>query len=235
MAAKLRHMDQVPAAEEMMQELRKAKQELPMISTEYGMAEDGDRNREDDRLKVQKDHFVSAPVFQIRIRETIAELEALFAEVDAAVQKLDEAAKKLNNPDQPAFLNALFTGVIRLAGRKVTYLPEDAFDEDDAEVLSEYSDQFKFKDIPVYQAFVSFQALSDDVKKEISKRTNELLNDEDPSIAEVTKALADSLSDKKIGVWAKMAKELPGSGDITDFLKKLKERFEVHKMQYLDE
>ena len=232
LASQVHEPGQKDAAEAARDALREAFRALPMHPTGDGLPTCGDPSA---RARVLADQFASAPLFRRKTERILEALEALGRELREADDALEAAIRRVGHPALPAFLNALFTGVIRLAGRKVTYLPEDAFDEDDAEVLSDYSDRFKFKDIPVYQAFVSFQALSDDVKKEIGKRTNELLNDDDPSIAEVTKALADSLSDKKIGVWAKMAKELPGSGDITDFLKKLKERFEVHKMQYLDE
>ena len=233
-AATIRNINQKASTESRLEELRAARKALPMIETPDGMANDGLAARPEVRLRVQKDHFVSAPVYQMKVAKTLEELDALDAKIAEAETALVNALDKIDNPALPAFLNALFTGVFKFTGKQITYRPSDAFDDEDVITLTRVADEYRYNSIPVYQAFLSFQELPVKLQAEIRGKTNELLNNEDPSIAEATKALLESISENKLGVWARMANTLESTTEIKAFLREVRDRFETHKMQYLD-
>ena len=235
LAAKVKNVNQKDQVDAAREALKTAMDAIPMLETEDAMANDGLAGRRDVRARVLEDHFVSAPVYQRKVARTLEALDALKAKVAEADAALEAAINKVNNPALPVFLNALFTGVIKFAGKQITYKPDDAFDDDDVITLSKVSEEFEYGSIPVYQAFLRFQGLSADLQKEIRSKTNELLNNDDPSITETTKALVDSLAEKKLSVWAKLANELQGTTEIKDFLRAVRDRFDTHKMQYLDD
>ena len=94
-AATAFYIGQKNRLEEMLEELRAARKALPMIETPDGMANDGLAKHAADRLKVQKDHFVSAPVYQMKVAKTLEELDALDAKIAEAETALEDAIKNI--------------------------------------------------------------------------------------------------------------------------------------------
>ena len=132
LASQVHEPGQKDAAEAARDALREAFRALPMHPTGDGLPTCGDPSA---RARVLADQFASAPLFRRKTERILEAPEALGRELREADDALEAAIRRVGHPALPAFLNALFTGVIRLAGRKVTYLPEDAFDEDDAESI----------------------------------------------------------------------------------------------------
>ena len=233
LAKKVKNVNQKDQVEAARDALKAAVENLPMVETEDAMANDGLAGRRDVRLRVLEDHFVSAPVYQMKVAKTLETLDALKAKVAEADAALDDALKKVDNPALPTFVNALFTGVIKFVGEEITYKPNDVFA--DEITLSKMSAEFEYGDIPVYQAFLRFQALPEELQKEIRSKTDELRNSKSPTIAATTRELVESLSEKNFKFWGKMARTLQGTSDIEDFLRQVWDRFDTHKMRYLDE
>ena len=125
--------------------------------------------------------------------------------------------------------------MIKFVGEEITYKSDNAFDDDDVITLSKVSEEFEYGCIPVYQAFLRFRALPEELLLEIRRKAEERLDREDLALDDTTRALEERLCQKRLSVWAKLAGQTQDAQEIRDFLYKLHDCFEMHKMRFLDE
>lgn len=213
-------------AQALLEELQAARV-ITMVPTRYTMANDGHRAEEVNRLRVQKDYFVSAPAYQIKAREILSKMKETTDAAEAAGAALEEKIRlsQRGQNDLEEYCNALFSGVISFKGRVVTFTPDEYSDEI---VLSQFGEAFPFKGIPVYQAFVNYkQLLSDEHRKIIRKRFNDMFNAGSSDIETTGKRLKEEFTEEKIAAWARLARSLPEAQEISEFIRNFMERFET--------
>ena len=229
-ATKLTKASEVAKARELLEKLQTARS-IPMVATRYAMQNDGYAAKRETKLSVQKDHFVSAPVFQGIVKEILAELKAVNAAALAAETALKAKIEKLTDEDKERrdYCEALFTGVITYKGNVISFQQDEY---SDPIMLSQYGDEFAFKSIPVYQAFVSYcNLLNADNKATIKKRVNNLFNYGSPDIKTVGTKLKAEFTSNKVQSWRMGARNFPEETDILEFIKKFMQMFEEFCMQ----
>lgn len=229
-ATKLTKASEVAKARELLEKLQTARS-IPMVATRYAMQNDGYAAKRETKLSVQKDHFVSAPVFQGIVKEILAELKAVNAAALAAETALKAKIEKLTDEDKERrdYCEALFTGVITYKGNVISFQQDEY---SDPIMLSQYGDEFAFKSIPVYQAFVSYcNLLNADNKATIKKRVNNLFNYGSPDIKMVGTKLKAEFTSNKVQSWRMGARNFPEETDILEFIKKFMQMFEEFCMQ----
>ena len=225
-AETVRTPEDAVSARKLLDELAAAK--LPMQHTLYAMKNDGHAGNEQEKRDVQEDHFVSAPVYQQMVRETLGELEQLQADADNAARALQDAIDRAEKGTQAmnAYCDALFTGVLSLEGRVLLYR-ESQYGVTNETVLSKRDAAFPFGTIPVYQGFLSYQALPEELRASMAQLANDRLNADAPEIRETCGKLRDALRDDQVNAWAQLAAAFPQRGEIVDFLGKLKQSFQI--------
>lgn len=209
--------------------------QVPLTETEFKIKMDGYRESEETIKSVRKDHFVSAPAYQMMVREILDEVQTVRDEAEQAkkallnkMQKITEGGQEIGN-----YLDAVFTGVIALEGRRVTYTQIN-YGIVKEFVLSMRSDEFPRNGIPIYQGFLSYQALSAETKEEIKKIVDDRYNNADDQEIKVTgEKLKEVFSDNRVNAWSQMAADYSDRADIMEFLIKMKKRFHIFCMESL--
>ena len=226
-AKKVSTPEEAVSARALLGELEEAGK-LPMQHTLYAMKNDGRAENEKEKRDVQEDHFVSAPVYQMMVRDTLARLEQLQTEADRAAQELQEAIDRAEKGTQimNTFCDALFTGVLSLEGRVLLYR-ESQYGMTNEIVLSKRDAAFPFGSIPVYQGFLSYQALPEELQASMAQQANDRLNADAPEIREICGKLKEALRDDQVNAWAQLAAGFPQRGEIVEFLGKLKQSFHI--------
>ena len=201
---------------------------LPMQRTLYAMKNDGHAGNEQEKRDVQEDHFVSAPVYQLMVRKTLNELEQLRTKSDSAAKALQDAIDRAEKGTQAmnAYCDALFTGVLSLEGRVLLYR-ESQYGVTSETVLSKRDEAFPFGTIPVYQGFLSYQALPEELRAAMTQKANDRLNADAPEIRETCGKLREALRDDQVNAWAQLAASFPQRSEIVAFLGTLKQRFQI--------
>ena len=77
--------------------------------------------------------------------------------------------------------------------------------------------------------------MAQETKKEINDAVVERRNTEDPEMVESIKALANTLVQKNYDIWALAARNMAGKDEIIDFLKQLKDRYDIFVKKYIEE
>ena len=125
-----------------------------------------------------------------------------------------------------AYCDALFTGVLSLEGRVLLYR-ESQYGMTKETVLSKRDDTFPFGTIPVYQGYLSYQALPEEVQAAVTQKANDLLNADAPEIRENCGKLREALRDDQVNAWSQLAAKLPQRDEIMAFLGEFMQRFQI--------
>ncbi len=95
-----------------------------MVATKYGIQNDGyAKEVKKIKLKLQKDHFVSAPAYHIIVKKILDEMKSLDAAKNEAIKLLEDKITRIGAGNRAIgeYCDALFTGVITLEGYTVVY------------------------------------------------------------------------------------------------------------------
>lgn len=227
LAETVRTPEDAAAARALLAELTQAGK-ISVEPTRYAMRNDGHVEREEDKRRIQKDYFVSSPVLQLEAKESLAKLEKLRADADSAAKALQDAIDRAEKGTRAmnAYCDALFTGVLSLEGRVLLYR-ESQYGVTSETVLSKRDEAFPFGSIPVYQGFLSYQALPEELRAAMSQKANDRLNADAPEIRETCGKLREALRDDQVNAWAQLAASFPQRGEIVAFLGTLKQRFQI--------
>lgn len=216
---------ELPDAQKLLAELVAA-EKLPMKVTPFAMQDDGHAADEKIKKSVQKDHFVASPVYQRMVRETLAQIRSLQSGAREAEEALRGQIARISEGGREItdFCDALFAGVIRYEGQLVSYDrdPEGLMLEIP---LSRRGDEFPLNRIPVYQGFLSYQAMDPEVKAEIKEAANTRYNRGDPRIQANGRRLKEMFTDDRIRAWNQTAANYEQHLEILEFLRKLRQNF----------
>ncbi len=215
----------IPALKKALGELDISK--LSVRRTKFAMPTDGYRKDEESIDTIRKDHFVSSPVFHIRVRDGLNAIEKLKTQMEDIQRRAEKRIQEISEStgDIKDYCDAVFVGVISLEGFNIVYHQDEGITVNDI-FLSKRASEFPFGKIPIYQGFVSFRALPAEMKKEIKKNVEELYEINSSQIQETgEKLLSGELSDKHIQAIAQIAQTMPQKKEIFEFLEELKQAF----------
>ena len=140
--------------------------------------------------------------------------------------RLREEAKMFED-----FCDALFTGVLAMSGSKITYTTELGREY----VLTQVSDNFPYYKIPVYQAYLSFQALDGERRSDIRKEYQKVVEEGGEQLQECGQRMKSELSLTKMKGWNKQAESdtyHEKYDDIYSFLEKFQKSFNTFRELY---
>ena len=222
--------DDMPALYAVAADLRERVQR-PLSPTGVLLPQDGDRSEEEIILRVQEDHFVSSPAFHAGIVRTLDALDAseaalsATADKDAEMKRLGEiqereaeARKRVMND----YCEALFTGILEMNGRSVTY-PNDGMPI----TLSEFSGEYPYARIPVYQAFLNYRKLTSEAQARIRREYQKRYRENAPELRAAGNALKEALPQNRQSILMELAGNWENGAEIQAFLKDFFQRFRM--------
>ena len=170
--------------------------------------------------KVRKDHIVAARDMMAIIRDELAKeaaLEQMLA--DLKQSKIDIDAKSRIRED---FFNAMMCGVFTYKIPMVTYSREELGMTEEI-TLSDPKVEPYGKVVPLYQAFLSFTAMSQEKRNEIRDATDERMAVLDPALKQACTNLVNIFTPQYMGMQQRMLQRTEMDTDkfkeIIDFLK----------------
>ena len=205
---------------------------IPMTATQSKMKNDGYAAKTETKLSVQKDHFVAAPAYHSLVSDILQQIKGLDSAAAEAIRNIEEKTAKIGEGSRALgdYCDALFTGVISLEGRVLTYRQSN-YGVVTEKVLSKRAPEFPFNTIPVYQGFLSYQAvLTAEDRAAIKTATDDRYNADAPEIKTTGTMLKNELSDNKIQAWSMSAEAVPEKAEIMDFIIKLRQQFSIFCM-----
>ena len=200
---------------------------LPIATekTDISLPTDGFRKDAEKIKSIQKDHFFSSPGYHAGFARDLTAVEDATRSARAAVegakakiQSLRQRGNALSN-----YANALFSGVIALEGRVVVYRPPYAADV----ILSDWDESYPFRNISVFQAFLTYQALAPEVVEEITKQVNARFREDSPELKKTGKKLKSDLGPNRIKAWAQASSTLEQKDEIQSFLSRISQQFDT--------
>ncbi len=232
-ASKMTRQDEVQEATRLINELSTA-YSIPMKTSEYAMQNDGFAERIETKNRVRKDHFVSAPAYQIIVEKALNDVSALQDAISQAKEKLQAKVDhiQVGNRNVVDYCDALFTGVISIQGLAVVYKQIQYGTVCQEHVLSKRGEGYEFGMIPVYQGFLNYQKLDSNIRADIRKVVDERYNSDSPELHETGTQLKIELSDEKISSWVQRASSFEQRAEIIEFLGKMKQQFNIFCMDY---
>lgn len=220
----------LPALQDALEKLKNAK-EIPMVPTEHRMQNDGYAAKREIKLSVQKDHFVAAAPYHEVVRGILKQMDELKDAIDGAIRTVQDRIDRIGQGGRAIqdYCDALFTGVIHVEGRVLSYR-KDSFSSE--KVLSKRGAEFPFSVIPFYQGFLSYQTLLTGEEKDAARKSvDDRYNADSPEIKATGTVLKDEFTDNKVQAWIMSAEAFPEKDEIMEFLKTLKKQFDIFRME----
>lgn len=171
--------------------------------------------------RIREDYFVSSPALQTMVREDMERI----AEVKKELQALKEEIESANRGSAVVknFCEALFTGVIAWNMTKVTYTKTE-FGIPTETALSDFQDRarFPYAQLPLYQAYLSYQALGEDEKKEMREASSQKMGALDPATITVINSYKTRITEQFNMNFVQTAQAFPNIyQDACSFIKSL--------------
>lgn len=204
-----------------------------MSKTELFLPTDGYRQTSKNINDIREDYFVSSPAYQIVVCNIINHIKTVFDKAQELMQALEEKKTRLRSDSDALndYCDALFTGVLELNGFVITYNRNQFGVITTFELCKRDKADYPCCSIPVYQGFISYKKLGDEVKTEIQDSVSELYNTSSSKIIENGTKLLSVLSDDRVMAWAQLATTMENKAEILDFITKLKQRFEIFRLE----
>ena len=226
----MKHIDKVQLAKDKIAELMAAYTDMNMSATRYSLPNDGHQASVEVIERLRRDYFISYPVCQMEVRDILQQLKNIKEDVEQVKVKLQDNIDKIEvvGASIDDYFDAIFTGVIGFEGMIVSYHSNE-FGKDDIILSKRDKTEYPFCAIPLYQAFISYQNIDKETKTEIAQRVSDIYNLEYNKIKETGKILKETM---RLDSWLKLANEFAEHDDIKEFLKKLKNKFEIFCMEH---
>lgn len=177
--------------------------------TSYILPEGSKANDEDIEL-IRRDYFIISPAIQAMMREDIELVNAVsngLLELENISGEYDSAQK-----DMKDYCEALFTGVLTYKGLSVEYKWKE-YGQETVIPLCKLDDKFKYNGIPLYQGYLSYLQLDQDVRKYISVKATafmvEAANGENDEVIASVKSFGDNLTDEHNEDFVNLAGDYP--------------------------
>ena len=192
---------------------------------------DGSRASAEVIREIQKDYFVSSPAFHSAVKQYVQCVEDITNRINTMIERIEATikSKEAQENNMTNYCNALFTGIIKLQGKQVTY--EGGHFGNDVYELSKMGDGFPYGHIAAYQGFVKYCGLEEDVKKEIAKKANDMLNLAENEVAAYVPIIEGELK-TNIKRWEQIAQKKENHDEIREFLIDMMEKLDEHCLSY---
>ncbi len=178
---------------------------------------------------VLHDNYFRYPKIEKAVREQLAKVSAL----DMEIEKLEKLASAGGSEAEKkeTFFNAVFTGVIELGRSKTTFAYEE-FGMDQTLDLQNSSMPYGTK-APLYQAFLTYQELDEDMSGLIKEKTSDAIDNMTDAIYAVSKQVqAKYTSDFLKLTLSKVATDLKRK-EIDAFYKEFMQALQNHIVTYM--
>lgn len=178
---------------------------------------------------VLHDNYFRYPQVEKTVREQLAKISALDVEISKLEKLLKEVGGKTEKKE--TFFNAVFTGVIKLERSKTTFSYEQ-FGMDQVLDLQNSSMPYGTK-APLYQAFLTYQNLEEDMSSLIREKTADAIDNMTDEIYAVSKQVqARYTSDFLKLTLSKVAMDL-NRKEIDTFYKEFMQALQNHIVTYV--
>ncbi len=206
------------------------------------LRDDGMEGHEDD---VRRDYVLLSRSLMELVEEELKKKEDLdqaLEDLDFALSKLQKAAEDKVDTDQKRsdFFDIILTGVVDTSSKiKVTYTRKKRGMVVGTTDLSLPTAQFPYGKIPLYQAFVTYCELPDEVRNEMREKAQDaMLNGSQEELEAVVENLDRIYTDDFLGAMQKTVVNLPGItgnqiDEITNFLLQFMDAKDNFRMMYL--
>lgn len=151
--------------------------------------------------KVRKDHVLAAADMMRVIREEIAKEVALDQMADALTRAKAAVGDKARVREE--FFNAMMCGVFTYKIPTVVYTRE-VFGMSEEMVLSDPKIEPYGKVVPLYQAFLSYQAMNKEDRDEVVNITDSRMSELDPALKEACANLVNVFTPQYLGMQQRM-------------------------------
>ena len=181
---------------------------------------------EELRESLRKEHFYLEPSHRIKVKALIDKIDAVALRAKAAEATLRKILNsvRVNANDFSNYSEALFAGVFKIEGRNISYI-RDNLGVETEHILTKAD--FQFGDIPMYQAYVTYHSLPDDMKSEIRTRTDEIIDTDSETLQKGIKVVTAMLEKEKLNALISKASGLEKKKEIVSFLTDLNAKFKT--------
>ena len=227
--AKLESAKTVPdlsALQKDMEILQQRSNEVTLQPTKYSIPNDGLVEREDERRAIQKDHFAESPVIQMEVEKTVANYVQLRKNVTELCTSYSDKVNYIEQQSKQIdyYFDALSLGLFDISGRSVVYRYEDC-GMDEEQVLCKFGDEYQ--DIEIYQAYVSYTQLSDEMKQKIAEDVKAKFKDSSFDKANPINDLAKYLNNDMMKHYQQLLMADFNKAEVISALKSLKVKFDA--------
>lgn len=205
--------------------------DLSMKPTGFQLPVDGNRDTANTIRQVEKDYFISSPATHEAVRQAVDQVKPLSAARSKAIAELKDKIRQIQSfaDIMEDYCNAVFYGVIVMSGKKVIYRKEE-FGLVSEVVLSQVpldrkSGEFRFYAIPLYQGFLSYQAMDQEDRDQIAQLIAERMNDDSSALGSQLKV---QFADNVITAWMQLAANYQERAEIVAFLTDFVRRFKTY-------
>ena len=183
--------------------------------------------------KVRKDHVVDSAEMIADIRSEIKKentLETALSELHEEIKKREKNTLKTEN-----FFNAVYSGVISVNIPKISY-SEEKYGMTTEVALSEPRMEPFGKFVPLYQAYKTYETMTDDQRSKLDQATEARLNDItawQAAMQDSCDRLEETFNDRYLGLMQQQAMKLPEyTEEIVDFLMQFRQGIDNFKVMY---
>lgn len=215
----------IPMLKEEQEKISNVEISLSPVNASFAVA--GAVGNDEVQKDIFEDQFVSAPAYQQRVKESLATFLELREKLDNTNKALSDKADNIQSVTGGIndFFDALFSGVIQAQGKIVSY-KENVYGVEKETVLSRRDDSFKFNRIPIYQGYVSYMGLDNEVRKKIKDEANDRIERESKEMKDACDNMKDMLTADRMSGMAQNAQDFAECNEILDFISKLGASFE---------
>lgn len=168
-----------------------------------------------DIEEIRRDFFISSPVFQEMVK---ADLEVL-DKLKAGICRLEEIVGRAAGEEEiEEFCHVLFSGIFEWKSGQIVYHREEA---DRMTEIGLSDSKAAFQGVPLYRAFVSYQAMATEEKQQIVSEAGERLCRMDPRAEETLLKLKMCFNSQYRANMEKNAGDCINSDEIKVFLEKV--------------
>lgn len=212
-------------------ELREEQEKINNITinltpTDASFAVAGAVSNEAVQRDIFEDQFVSAPAYQQIAREALASYKELNDKLSEVKKAIDDKADNIQSVVGGIndYFDALFSGVILAQGKIVSYT-QNEYGVAKETMLSRRDDQFKYNRIPIYQGYISYMKLDNEIKKKIKAEANDRIEKESREMRDACDNMKEMLSTDRMAGMAQNAQDFAECNEILDFIEKLGDSF----------
>ncbi len=183
-------------------------------------------NEAERREDIRKEHFYLEPSHRITVAGVVEKMDATVVRAKEIGEKLKKMVSSMLSSanDFANYSEALFAGVFEITGRNIVYKHDD-FGMEEEYILSKPDVSFPFAAIPVYQSYLTYKALSEELKNEIREKTDANIDTDPEALQKGINTVKTMLDGAKLNAYKAAASRYEQKKEIEKFLIDLNKKF----------